>query len=195
MPSDGTISTGVGFIDSKYSTYQEGRAYVPYYASVVFLPFLEVGFRFSRATGTGQKALGDRMLLGRLQLLRESPKRPALAIGVHDFLRSSEVLTSNFNALYVVASKNLRRFGSIPPTSYHLGYGTDILNARGYEFVGVFGGVSARPTSFLELMFEYDGATFALGQRLSVLRYLRIVTALQNLDTLVGGAAVQICLP
>lgn len=195
MPSDGTVSVGGGYIPEKYSTYQDGRAYVPYYASVVFLPFLEVGFRFSRSTGGGPQALGDRMLLGRLQFITEGRRWPALAVGVHDFLRSSEVSTSNFNALYIVASKNVERFGVIPPTSWHLGYGTDMLDARGHQFVGVFGGATIKLASYAEMMFEYDGATFAVGPRLSVLRYLHLVAAMQNFDTFVAGSALQVKLP
>jgi len=195
MPPDGTVRVGAGYIPEKYSTYQDSRPYLPYYASVVFLPFLEVGFRFSRATDDGQKALGDRMLFGRLQFIKEGRRRPALAVGVHDFLRSSEVSTSNFNALYIVASKNIERFGVIPPTSWHLGYGTDVLDARAHQFVGVFGGATIKPASFVEVMFEYDGAIFTMGPRLSVLRYLHLVAAIQNFDTFVGGGALQVKLP
>ena len=77
-----------------------------YSVGVAFLPFLELGFRFNRKMGAVD-ALGDRMIIVRLQMLTESRYRPALVFGAHDFIRSSETLTTKFHALYAVGSKQL----------------------------------------------------------------------------------------
>ena len=75
-------------------------------ASIGFLPFLELGFRFNRQQDVERAALGDRLLLVRIQALRESDRRPAITVGAHDFLRSTGVETRKFNALYLVATKH-----------------------------------------------------------------------------------------
>lgn len=196
MHPDGTLVAGGGFVDGRYSGYvgrtaNERLDYSPFYASVTYLPFLEVGLRFSRAHSGTPVGLGDRMLLVRARVLKERGWMPDLAVGAHDFLRSSENQTSNFNALYAVASKAVplpaaaERWGV--RADVHLGYGTDAMEARGHQFVGVFGGASA--TAFEDagylsgwtLMAEYDGTTATVGQRLSLLGAIDLMAALQGL--------------
>ncbi len=201
MHPDGTLVVGTGFVDRAFSTYTDGRFdYAPLYASITFLPSVELGFRFSRALDSGPQALGDRMFLVRVRLLEERGARPAVAVGAHDFLRSSESQTNFFNALYAVASKRFAPGGAVgqvvPAVDLHLGWGTDVVEASGYQFVGPFGGAAL--TFFegdglfrrLDVLAEYDGRTVSVGSRVGVVGGLVLTAGLQGAKAPVVGAAV-----
>lgn len=191
MPGDGVVRLSGGFINGEHSTLRGTNDVTPYGASIGFLPFLELGFRFNRRLDSERQALGDRLLLVRVQALSETEMRPAVAIGAHDFLRSTGEETRKFNALYIVATKH---FDPALPTGrigLTLGYGSDIIDARAHQYKGVFGGVSAQPHEILEVMIEHDAATMNVGLRARLFSYVRLMVGLQALDTFVGGAAVQ----
>ncbi len=200
MHPDGTLVVGAGYVDKAFSTYGGGENdYVPIYASVTVLPSVEIGFRFSRALDTGPVALGDRMFLVRVRLLEERGLLPAVAVGAHDFLRSSENATNFFHALYAVASKRVEPSGAVgrvlPSLDLHLGWGTDIVDAPGYQFVGPFGGASVTLLQGegmlrqLDLMAEYDGRTVSVGPRVNVGGLLALTAGLQGLKAPVLGVA------
>lgn len=209
MHPDGTLVAGAGYVDRAFSTYQggtqlgEGADYVPIYASVTFLPSVELGFRFSRAVRTDTpQALGDRMFLVRVRLLEERGVLPAVAIGAHDFLRSSENPTNFFHALYGVASKRVELGGAlgraVPAVDLHLGWGTDTVDAPGYQFVGVFGGAAVTliqdgrgVVRGLDLLAEYDGRTVSVGPRLDLLGAVTLTAGVQGLEVPVLGVAVR----
>lgn len=190
LPSDGTVSVSAGFVNKKYSDYVGGTLhYVPYGGSVVFLPFLELGFRFSRAISEQPQALGDRSVSARVQLLKEGPRRPALLVGAHDFMHSTQSQTSKrFAALYVVASKSLKVHPALPPLALHAGYGTDWIPAHSRQFVGLFGGISIFPAKYLELMLEYDGEIVSVGQRVRLFDHVHLLIGLQNFDVVAATA-------
>jgi hypothetical protein len=195
VPPDGTVTIGGGFVHRKYADYTRRRYhYAPYFGSIVFLPFLEVSYRFSRALVDLPFALGDRSVNVRLQLLSERGRRPALLVGAHDFIRTTEGQTNNFNALYVVASKTFQPAPKLPRLSLHAGYGTDWISARNRKFVGLFGGLAVSPMHGYELLLEYDGDIFSAGQRIRLFDHIEILTALQNFDVFAGGAAFSFSL-
>lgn len=202
MHPDGTLTLGAGFVDKTFSSYKDGTVdYLPLYASLTILPAVEVGFRFSRATDSGEaEALGDRMFLLRVQLLDERGALPAIAVGAHDFLRSSDRLTNQFNALYAVASKRYAPAsplaGVVHEVDVHLGYGTDVLDAVGRQFVGAFGGAAITahhdPGGWIqqwELLGEHDGVVATVGQRLSLRGGLRLTAGVQGFKVPLGGVA------
>lgn len=198
---DGTLALGAGYIPDDYSDYLDGAAYLPLYASVAFLPSVEVGFRFSRAVGTGiPQALGDRMLFARIRVLKEKGALPAIAIGAHDFLRSSSNQTNQFAALYCVASKqvDLAALGFIQNADLHVGLGTDWIGGEDNQFVGPFGGMALAfidaDTGVLrsvETLMEYDGRTVNVGQRVGLGNLLDLTAALQGLKAPVVGLVVR----
>lgn len=187
MPPDGTLVLGGGFVDGQYSDYLGGRVdYTPVFATVGFLPFLELSFRFSRPVDLDDRErLGDRMVSARLRLLSEKEHRPAIVVGIHDFLTVEE--RNYFNALYIVYSKG---FHFVVPISLHLGYGSDVMNALAYQFVGVFGGIAATVVPHGELLLEYDAERINAGIRYELSDRFRAVLALQGLDRIVAGASV-----
>ena len=195
VPPDGTITLGGGFVHRKYADYTSGRYhYAPYFGSIVFLPFLEVSYRFSRALVDRPFALGDRSVNIRAQLLTERGHRPAVLIGAHDFIQTTDGQNNNFNALYLVASRTFRPASKLPRFSLHAGYGTDWLSARNRKFVGLFGGLTVSPLSGYELLLEYDGSIISAGQRIRLFDHIEILTALQNFDAFSGGAAFSFSL-
>ncbi len=189
MPPDGSITFGGGFVDRRYSAYLSGRVdYTPLSVSVGFLPFLEVGFRFSRPLNLDDRErLGDRMVSARFRILTEGRRRPAIVVGAHDFLTVEE--RNYFNALYVVASKH---FEALIPVGLHAGYGTDLMKALAHQFVGPFGGISLTIIRHGEVLFEYDADRINAGVRVDVLDRIRVLLALQGFDTVIAGASVTL---
>lgn len=192
MPGDGVVRLGGGFVNGRHSTLEGRNDFTPYGVSIGFLPFLELGFRFNRQLGVEREALGDRLLLVRIQAVSERGRRPAVTFGAHDFLKSTGEETRKFNALYVVATKH---FESSLPTGrigVHLGYGTDLIDAKAHQFAGPFAGVSARPSEWIEVMVEHDTETLNAGVRGHIMDHVRVMIGLQNLDTFIGGVTLQI---
>lgn len=187
MPPDGAITFGGGFVDRRYSAYLSGRVdYTPLSVSVGFLPFLEVGFRFSRPLNLDDRErLGDRMVSARFRILTEGRRRPAIVVGAHDFLTVEE--RNYFNALYVVGSKH---FDAVIPVGLHAGYGADLMEALAHQFVGPFGGVSFRVVQHGELLLEYDADRVNAGVRVELLDHFRGVLAVQGLRAIIAGASI-----
>lgn len=190
MPAVGSVTIGGGFVDRKYSTYVEGIDYTPYYVSVQFLPFLEGTIRFSRLVRFDQHRIsrvGDRMLAGRLRVLTEKRGRPALVLGFHDFVTVGE--GRFFNALYAVVSKSVK-VGV--PARLHLGYGTDVLDSTGHQFVGLFGGLAVKALPNTEVMIEFDGDRVNTGVRVSLVDHFQAMTGLQGMDVFIAGASIRV---
>lgn len=191
---DGVAHISSGFIHRDFSPVERGNHNViTTSAALTFLPGVELGFRFNRKLGVVD-ALGDRMLIARLRLSREGRYRPALAVGLHDFVRSSKSVTTKFHAFYLVGSKsvNLPEAWPLLAIEFHAGYATDVLDAQSYELVGLFGGVSVAPASFTETLIEFDGDYVNLGQRVRVLKYLELLIAVQDFRQVVGGGSIAI---
>ena len=121
------------------------------------------------------QAIGDRMISVRLRPLKESRFFPAFALGAHDFARvtGTAIPTNNFNALYLSASKGFGLRPVIDRIDFHLGYGTDWLEAKNHQFVGLFGGVSISPRPFIAFMLEYDAERINCGLQISILDFVQ----------------------
>lgn len=194
IPADGLIRISSGFLHRDFVPLERNdRDIISYAGSIAFLPFLELGFRFNRKLGAVD-ALGDRMLIARLQVLKETRSRPALLIGLHDFIRSSESLTTKFHAFYLVGSKGIPfpAHWLLEGVTLHLGYASDILDAQTYELKGIFGGVEIAETNFTETVLEYDGDFVNIGQRFRVWKYLELLVAVQDFKQFTGGGSLQL---
>lgn len=193
---DGTFTAGGGFVHRTTTTYYDGAYhFAPVYASLVFLPGVELGIRFSRAFRDAPEALGDRMLMAKWRPLAEGRLRPAVAIGAHDFLRSTGALTNHFHAGYLVASKHLR-LGPLRRVGAHLGYGLTFVDAASESLQGLFGGVAvplagaAEP--WAEGLVDYDGAGWNAGLRLNLQTRLGVTLGLRHLQTVTAGANLSV---
>lgn len=186
MPADGDVTVGLNLVDARFHRYdspeRKGHDALVQYASVGFLPFVEVGMRLTRVLDVPRQALGDRFVSVRVRLLEERPRVPAVVVGVHDLLG-----TRIFHAEYVAASKTLAA-GPLGDAGLHVGYGGDWLSipSDGRQFVGLFGGVSLTPRPGVTLLAEHDAERMNAGLRLRV-RRLSLLAALLDLDTFSGG--------
>jgi len=191
--ADGDMAVGVNVIAPRYHEYVadgfEGAAGIVQFATVGFLPFVEVGLRLTRLDSETPQALGDRMVSVRVRVLKERERRPAIALGAHDV-----VGTRIFHATYAVASKTIGTAAG--PVGLHLGYGHDVLGLRasGRQFDGLFGGVSLAPRRWLTLMAEYDGERPNAGVRLGPVHGVALLAALQNGDGVSGGVSYTFAL-
>lgn len=187
MPADGAVTVGVHRVDSRHhehsTSWLRGHVGVVQYASVGFLPFLEVGLRLTHGIDAPRQGLGDRGVSVRLRVLKEGRHAPAVVLGAHDLLG-----TRAFHAEYAVASKTLGHAPALGEVGLHLGYGGDWLRlrARGRQFEGFFGGVSVAPRPWVQLMAEHDADRVNAGVRLRVGR-LSLLGTLRGTDALSGG--------
>lgn len=193
IKADGEMAIGVNVIAPDYHEYVadgfDGEAGIVQFATVGFLPFVEVGLRLTRLTGDRPQGIGDRMVSVRVRVLKEGRHRPALAVGAHDL-----VGTRIYHATYAVASKTVPSVAG--PVGLHMGYGHDVLGlpAAGRQFDGLFGGVSLAPHRWLTLLAEYDGERPSAGVRLEPVHGVALLAALQNGDGLSGGVSYTFAL-
>lgn len=177
MPEDGEISFGLSWLNKKQFVYGS-RDYhgMAQFITLGYLPFLEISARLSRHLNYPEpQALGDRMVSVRLRLVKENRFFPSVVSGIHD-----PIGTKLFNALYLAASKSFRVFHTT--TAVHLGYASNRIEARQYQFVGLFGGVSVSPSPFVTLMLEHDAEKFNFGLQMSILDHVELLAAFLNFD-------------
>lgn len=180
MASDGVLTAGFNYLNRAALEYHGGQHHAKSpFVSLVFLPFVEVGLRLTRADSGVEEALGDRTLIARAQLWNESAGRPAVVLGIHDFAGSKR----HFHAAYAVASKTLG------PASFHLGYGTRLLDAALYEFVGIFGGLAVSPIDGVRLLGEYDGTGVNVGIDAALFGRLHLLLAASRFEAISGGVS------
>jgi len=196
IPKDREISFGTSWLNKKYFVlydyYQEYHG-MANFITLGYLPFLEISARLTRILDSPRpQSIGDRMVIVRLSPFKENAFFPSVVLGAHDFVwQIREKPSNNFNALYLVASKNFRFESFVNSIGFHLGYGTDWREARHHQFVGLFGGISLSPSPFIALMLEHDTEKFNCGMRMSILDHLEILVALLNFDTLSGGISYK----
>jgi len=164
---DGKIAFGSGYTDKEYSLRGPKYAQVAYYATVGYLPFLEVSLIV--ATFPGCMDLGnygtdkDRVSNAKLRALNESRYTPSILFGLNDFIGSAK----HFNSEYVVISKSLHP-SIVDSLGIHLGYAANLIKkATHYSMSGMFGGVEIHLCKFLAVMGEYDTKKYNAGLRIT----------------------------
>ena len=190
---DGALATGFGFIPRPYALYgNPGHDNLAYFASVGFLPFLEVGLRATHALNDSLTDLGDRMASLRVRVLSETHMRPALVLGLHDLV-AIQGRQGWFNSLYAVLTKNIS-------ISNHLilettaGYGIKWKKARSHEFADLFGGWSLRYRELFFLKAEFDTHKLNYGLVLQMGKSLTALLAFLEGRSAAYGASLQISL-
>jgi hypothetical protein len=199
---DGEILFGANFINKKYNVqFPDQYHQYSYFITLGFMPFLETSLRLTRPynyPNPNLLGIGDRMPSVRLQFLKEKQYLPALLIGAHDFMWAFGGTNAiNYNALYLVATKhyllNLKWFPL--ETAYHLGYGTDIMEAEHHQFVGLFSGFSLDFQKTVTLMIEYDAEKFNGGIKFNLFNHMQFLFALLNFNSFSGGVSLYFILP
>ena len=166
--NDGHFSAGVFLInnnhvfDLKFNDEQLlGNSTLVYYASLGFLPFIEMSFRGTKI-GTRGEALGDRMLNLKIKLSSErSEFFPSISLGMNDVSQSrNEVETQNFHSTYLVLTKNI---DSYFPIKIVFGYGIKIFKSKSYDLLGCWYGIGVYPMVNSRISLEYDAKYVNVG--------------------------------
>lgn len=210
---DRTIIFGYHHLNHKYyDLYSEGKDYTYSvgFVTVNFLPFAEVSVRVTYPNGYNADhediIIGDRMISGRLQPLKEGKYHPSVVIGLQGAYKTtggSGIFNfdgdgaSFFNSSYIVMTKNLRPKKILSRVGLTAGYGSDIIAANTHQFIGLFYGITISPKNmeFLELMIEYDADKWNAGMRLNILRHFVLLAGLEGMDAFSGGLSVKFQLP
>ncbi|MGH7491096.1 MAG: YjbH domain-containing protein [bacterium] len=191
MQPDGSLAIGFGYIPRPHSIYgNPGYDNLAAFASVGFLPFLEVSLRVTHALNDRLTDIGDRMASVRVRVLQENRKCPALVLGLHDLV-AIQGRQGWFNALYAVLTKNIS-------VSNHLivettaGYGVKWMKARAHEFAGLWGGLSMGYGGLFFIKAEYDTHKFNYGLALHIAKFLTATLVLLDGKTAAYGVNIQI---
>lgn len=194
IPDHGEVFIGTNWLDKDYLSYGSGgyNALVNY-ATIGYLPFLEIALRATRLMHHPEPhTIGDRMVIMRFQPLKESKYLPSIVLGAHDFIYTHPAKpTNNFNALYLVSSKGLEIEPFLERIEVHLGYGTDWLKAKNHEFVGLFGGILVTPRQFITLMLEYDAKKPNIGAKLSIFNRIDVILCFLKFDSFSFGLSYK----
>lgn len=189
---DAKITIGTNYLDKSIVSFGQFRKSAEnYFLSINFLPFAEASFRITRLNGLpsdNTQAIGDRTPSIKIRIKEESEYFPSLAFGLHDIFTvfGGERAVHN-NALYGVATKNLKLGSLISNLSLTLGYGTEYLAAANHNFVGVFGGVSLTIMDSVELIFESDSKRSNGAIRTKLFNRINLLIGVLEFKNISGG--------
>ena len=195
--SDGKLTIGASFYNKNYlNIYDTHYNGLGTYITFGFLPFVEVSFRTTRLLNytPGTQSLGDRMASIRIRLIEEGKILPSFLFGAHDFLRSTDALTSYNNSTYFAATKNFSLSGNNLILKIDLGYGLQLQNSREYQFDGLFYGVSFNIYKTIELMVENDTKRFNSGVRVNLFDRISCTAGLMNIRYFSGTVSYSLVL-
>jgi hypothetical protein len=167
------------------------------YANYVFIPRLELQFRFTGNLGMDEdlrdRTFMDRVMSARIQVLNETHSIPALVFGVQDFGSTwfNEESGSYFAAHYAVASKRFR-FQSVR-LGLHVGYAFDLAGSDTKAFDGVFGGMDVAPFSDDRLQFvaEYDSFRSNAAVKTVLFDHVFLMVGMWDLKTPAGSFGIK----
>lgn len=188
---DGEVSLGVNYLPQKYNQTRFGTSDAMVYSgSVAFLPFLELNIRLTKPNDSDPDYIGDRMPSFRVKFYSETEFVPSIAVGVHDFLNTPDGSSSDrdYNSIYAVVSKNFSTKTIFHNLEFTLGYGSDAMDAAGYQFIGLFGGVSASVNDWFEILLEYDADRMNSGIRIKWWHF-RVLAGFMGNKDFTGGIA------
>ena len=190
---DTNLVAGVSFIDKKWAVeMREEHDNVAYFATLGFLPRLEVSMRLTVMSGAPfsadnpDRSIKDRMLSVKALVLREDGNLPSLAVGGEDLTG-----TKRFNTLFAVMGKRLD-LGPGGEIGLHLGAGADWMDAKNHPLAGVFGGVTRRLWEGGEFLAEYDTEKVNVGLGVEPLPYVRVLVSALNVESFAGSVHLQL---
>lgn len=200
---DKTMFFGSNLLNKEYKKWGNPDYHaMNFFVTATYFPFFEISIRFTRMIDMPSDAYestnGDRMASARLRIFKEKKYIPAITIGLQNFFTTLESGdASHFNSTYLVATKNFSVEKIIENICLTAGYGSDILKASDYQFIGLFGGIKITPQymKFLELMFEYDADKWNAGVRVTILKHLILLAGYEGLDAFSGGVSYRFMLP
>ncbi|MDI9592025.1 MAG: YjbH domain-containing protein [Bacteroidota bacterium] len=198
---DRSMFIGTNLLNREYKKWgRPTHDAMDFFITNSFLPFAEVSIRFTRMIGLDDysSTVGDRMASVRLRVIDEGRYNPAILIGVHSFFTTlSSGAASHFNSTYLVATKNFKVNHVFENIGFTTGYGSDVLKASDYQFIGFFGGVKITPYHLkpVELIVEYDADKWNVGARITILKHIVLLGGLEGFDAFSGGVSYKFLLP
>jgi hypothetical protein len=190
---DGKVAFGVAYTDAKYSYRGPESAQIAYYATVGYLPFLEVSLRLSQFPDylelkTNYGSAKDRMASAKLRIMKENRYFPSIVLGIHDIYGDAV----KFNAQYIVASKSIN-FPLLGLMYIHTGYAPNPIKFKKimhYSMEGAFAGIEKVLCPYLTATLEYDSRKFNIGLKIVPLGdrvYINI--AVLGMNRISGGVS------
>ena len=201
LSPDKSLTIGYHQLNKKYYDFYDGKYNLDVgYMDIGFLPILEIGIRITRPRGfdTERKTTWDRMICVRGLPVKETKYFPAVVLGFQGFYTTAEGKgASYFNSTYIVLTKNITFKKVLKNLGLTAGYGSDIIPANTYQYIGFFGGIKLTPRhlDFLELMLDYDADKWNAGARVTILKHLIILVGYEGMDAFSGGVSYRFLLP
>lgn len=191
MQADGTVMVGFNWLPEELTPETFDYNTAGYYGNITFLPFFEFSYRMTLLKMADGNFNQDRSFAMRFRILRETKWLPSVVAGGNDLYSSSGKESGYFNALYVVASKNMQmsRLGLHGTTGFgHQGFGKV---SRG-NLKGFFGGIALFHTSMpgVKIIGEYDSRSFNTGTSLILFNHLMFYFLLYDMHVPAGGIAL-----
>lgn len=190
---DKKISIGVNFLDKKYVEYSNYNYDIAIVNIVIgFLPFLELTGRATRQLDIPESAshVMDRYLGMKLKLKDEEKYWPSIAVGLNNPFNTGES-AKHFNSTYIVLTKTIALNNFLREVKVTLGYGSDLISAVDYQFVGIFGGIDLRFADYISFLAEYDADRFNGGVKVTLFDHLQILAGLMNFESFSGGMSIN----
>ena len=206
FPVDGQIRMG-------YSNIKEPHAFIKgdkttqnhlVYTTLVFLPRLELTGLLTFAPGThgndGSYTYKVLAVFAQYHLLRETHRRPNLAIGLYDFHSYSY-----YNALFLVAGKTFTPTHTLKICT-NFGYGVDWIDTHlgdtgpdknapvSHHLVGSFGGIELQYLDIAALLVEYDTSQLNAGIRLFLFNRIDLLLTAMEFKTFCLGISYRFSL-
>jgi len=219
LSEEGSLRIGVNYNPVDYSFRRRGRnAERILFANLVILPRLEVNLNFLQVIGTDQfparEALGDRQLDLRYLLLKETAKRPSVAIVMSSpFTIDAALMThvivatktfkvdENFRALVTAGVGSpyfvYRDAGNLTSSSVLEDFKWQKKSEYRYNthyLVGPFGGVQVAYREKVGLMAEFDSRHINLGAYATLFGRWNVQAGLLNFDQVTLGTAYNFAL-
>lgn len=199
MHEDKTLILGSSYFDRDFLEYGGYQFHaVTGYASLTFLPFAELSFRFTRQLRKIKRERDnspDRMPSARIRILKERKYIPAIAVGVYDFSSVIGGGARHFASSFLVASKSfdIEKF----TIQSHGGYGLSVFAASNRDLEGVFAGFSFAHSAakWLQVGIEYDSRNFNAGIKLLLWKRLQVLGMMRDLRRFEGGVSWRTKVP
>jgi hypothetical protein len=214
LSEDGALRIGVAYNPVKYGFRGRGRnADRIVYANLTVLPRLEINVNLLQMIGTEQnsvrEALGDRQLDLRYLLVKETHRRPSVAV----IMSSPFTIDAALLTHVIVATKTVKLSESVK-AMVTVGVGSpyfvyrDVSNLASYNvfegykwqkkseykynhhyLVGLFGGVRLDFRRKAGLLLEYDSRYVNVGAYATLLKSWQLQAGLINFDQVTLGTS------
>ena len=167
-----------------------------WYGAIGFLPRLEIGLRwtvipgkraFEESVPGNDLVDADRMLSGRLELLRTRGWQPGFSVGAEDVYG-----TRRFHSTYLVAGIRPSIFRLLPRLT--AGYAPRVLTATNYTIDGGFGALEVPLGKLATPVVEYDSERWNIGVGLHIGPYVHLRIAWFDLKYAALGGGFSLAL-